>query len=68
MGGRKMREVIQELDTSEEARTEAKRDPRGFLKSRIPELPDEAEVKFREDMSWWIGCCCWGFCIWVGSE
>jgi hypothetical protein len=50
--------VTESSATCYESRQEAMRDARGFVKRRIPELPDEAEV---EAGGFYLKC--WGFCV-----
>ncbi len=50
----------QALEDFEENPDEAKRDPKGFLKSRGVELPDEATVEVVEQEGSY--CWCWRVC------
>jgi hypothetical protein len=58
----KWEETLEELDTTPDARNQAKANAKGYFKGKGLPVPDEMEVTFREGSSI-LTFCAWGFCI-----
>jgi hypothetical protein len=57
-------EVLQGLVERQEARDEAKKDPKGYLTRKGISLPAEAKVRFEQSSpKWKLTLCFWVFCI-----
>jgi hypothetical protein len=63
----KLPDTFKQLDDDPKERASAKSDPKGYLKRKGHNIPDEAEVTFKEG-SWNLTFCCWGYCITIQSQ
>jgi hypothetical protein len=62
----KLADTMTGLDNDPQDRQAAKSDPKGFLKRKGHDIPEEAEVTFKEG-SWSVKICGFGYCITISS-
>jgi hypothetical protein len=62
-GHPKLGEALEELSDSDEEFDRAQRDPKGHLRSKGIELPDEAQVTLKRESTVTVTVCVDGFCV-----
>ena len=62
-GHPRLGEVLEELSDSDDEFERAQRDPKGHLRSKGIELPDEAQVTVKHESTVTVTVCIEGFCV-----